>query len=465
MASGESRTSRGRGARERTGATRPVSPAAAQATLTPGVLITFPPETATSVVSTLRDRAGVANVAFAADFADSAVDLGQTAGAGMTVFNTLGVAVADIDPDQSASLAMVAGGEGAAIVEPEPIFFAFDEPPSDFLAYLAGYRDAVNHLHEKLAGTMGIGPSSAAAMLHAVQDTPRLTWGLEATRVDQSSATGRGVRLAVLDTGLDLDHPDFRGRVAAARSFIPDQEVQDENGHGTHCAGTACGALSPSRGRRYGIAHEAELYVGKVLSNQGSALGRSTLAGVEWAVGQGCHIISMSLGSRVGPGQGHLQAFERTAREALRRNCLIIAAAGNDSDRSRGKVEPVGSPANCPSILAVAAVDRNMRLANFSNGGINPDGGIDLAGPGVDVYSSAPDPAPPPQPPFFRQWSAQYDTISGTSMATPHVAGIAALVRQANPSATATDLWRLLVSRARTLPYSASDVGHGLVQC
>jgi subtilisin family serine protease len=204
--------------------------------------------------------------------------------------------------------------------------------------------------------------------------------------------------------------------------------------------------------------------VGKVLSNQGSSLGRSTLAGMEWAVSNGCRIVSMSLGSRVQPGQAHLTAFEESAREALRRNTLIIAAAGNDSRRSQGRVLPVSSPANCPSILSVAAVDRFMRVADFSNGSVNPDGRVDIAGPGVDVYSSAPEPAATPQPPFFRQWSAEHDTISGTSMATPHVAGIAALLLEENPNLTANELWRLLVSRARVLPLPSGDVGAGLVQ-
>jgi subtilisin family serine protease len=268
----------------------------------------------------------------------------------------------------------------------------------------------------------------------------------------------------VLDTGLDLDHPDFRGRQIVSQSFIAGETVDDDNGHGTHCAGTACGPRSPVRGRRYGIAHEAEIHVGKVLSNQGSSLGRSTLAGMEWAVTNGCHVVSMSLGGRVLPGQEHLTAFEEAAREALRRNTLIIAAAGNDSRRSQNRVAPVSSPANCPSIMAVAAVDRFLRTADFSNGSINSDGRIDIAGPGVDVYSSAPEPAATPQPPFFRLWSAQYDTISGTSQATPHVAGIAALLRQENPTLDASEIWRLLTARARTLPQPSGDVGSGLVQ-
>lgn len=434
--------------------------------LTPGVLITFKPQAMDAAVDRLKDSAGIKNVAFAADFTDQAVDLAQISHAGMMVFNTLGIAVADVDPDQEASIAAVTTGETAvASVEPEPIFFAFtDGPLVDFVTYFRGYRDAVDHLYNNLVGPArmpGLEGSAAAAVF---QDTDEATWGLITTKVLDARGSGRGVRVAILDTGLDLDHPDFRGRQVVSHSFIPGQQVQDDNGHGTHCTGTACGPRNPSRGRRYGIAYEAEIYIGKVLSDQGSSLGRSTIAGIEWAVANGCHIVSMSLGSRVQPGQRFLNAFETLAREAMRRNTLIIAAAGNDSDRSQNLIRPVGSPANCPSIMAVAAVDRLFRTANFSNGSVNPDGRVDIGGPGVSVYSSAPEPASTPQPPFFRQWSAQYDTINGTSMATPHVAGVAALLKQESLDLSAAELWRLLTARAHLLVQPAGDVGAGLLQ-
>ncbi|WP_207481920.1 S8 family serine peptidase [Arenibaculum pallidiluteum] len=455
MARGRSRRSEGNPGQET---------AASPPPLIPGTLITFRPDAVEAAVARLQDAAGVRNVAFAADFAGGAVDLAQTRQAGMTVFNSLGVAVADLDTDQESAVAAVVTQDGAiATVEPEPVFFAFaGNLPADVVAYLQGYRDAVNHLCDGLVGPLRSDLGAAAADMF--QDTNEATWGLIASRALESRSSGRGVRVAVLDTGLDLDHPDFRGRQIVGQSFIPGQQVQDDNGHGTHCIGTACGARSPAKGPRYGIAHEAEIYVGKVLSDQGSSLGRSTLAGIEWAITNGCHIVSMSLGGRVEPGQSFLNAFETPAREAMRRNTLIIAAAGNDSDRSQNIIRPVGSPANCPSIMAVAAVDRGLRPANFSNGSVNADGRVDISGPGVAVYSSAPDPAPTPQPPFFRQWAAQYDTIAGTSMATPHVAGIAALLRQENPSLTAAELWRLLTSRARPLSQPVRDVGAGLVQ-
>ena len=130
--------------------------------------------------------------------------------------------------------------------------------------------------------------------------------------------------------------------------------------------------------------------------------------------------------------------FERVARRAQEQGTLIIAAAGNESQRP-GIINPVGHPANCPSIMAVAAMDVQGAIARFSNRGINPDGGqVDIAGPGVDVHSSWPMPT-------------RYRRISGTSMATPHVAGIAALYAEADPTARGAALGRALTGGALRL--------------
>ena len=129
---------------------------------------------------------------------------------------------------------------------------------------------------------------------------------------------------------------------------------------------------------------------------------------------------------------------------------LVVAAAGNESSRHEGWYAPVGHPANCPSILAVGAVDEKMQLGDFSNRGLNPRGGqVDVVAPGVDVLSAFPMPA-------------RTRRLSGTSMATPHVAGLVALWAEANPKATATELWTLLTQHARRLPLLSTDVGAGL---
>jgi subtilisin family serine protease len=200
------------------------------------------------------------------------------------------------------------------------------------------------------------------------------------------------------------------------------------------------------------VAYEAEIYAGKVLSNAGSGTDSQILAGINWAVANKCAVISMSLGARTQVGQPFSIVFETVALRAAQAGSLIVAAAGNDSRRPT-MILPVSHPANCPSIMAVAALDASMAIAYFSNRGINPLGGqIDVAGPGVDVYSSSPMPT-------------RYRRMSGTSMATPHAAGVVALLAEANPAARGAALGRLLTATARRLAsLPSADVGTGLVQ-
>jgi subtilisin family serine protease len=259
-----------------------------------------------------------------------------------------------------------------------------------------------------------------------------------------------------LDTGIDITHPDFAGRQIVSKSFINGEDAQDKNGHGTHCIGTACGPKDPSTLPRYGIAYNAEIFAGKVLSNRGSGTDGGILAGIEWAIASGCQVISMSLGAPTRPGDTYSKIYEQVGQRALQRGTLIIAAAGNESrDTSTGgrlsPPNPVGYPANAPSLMAVAALDAQLQIAAFSNGSINPDGGqIDIAGPGVNVYSTWP-------------MSTRYRSISGTSMATPHVSGIAALYAEATGQ-TGLNLWGLLMRDAQRLLLPSADVGVGLVQ-
>ena len=202
----------------------------------------------------------------------------------------------------------------------------------------------------------------------------------------------------------------------------------------------------------YGIAYGAEIFAGKVLSNAGSGSDAGILAGVQWAVSNRCAVISMSLDARAMPGQTFSRVFETAAKRALRAGTVIIAAAGNESERP-GIVAPVGHPANCPSIMAVGAIDSAFEVAPFSCGGLNPQGGqVDIAGPGAAVRSSWPR-------------LRLYRTISGTSMATPHVvAGVAAHFAESDPEARGRALMSILVQSARRLEQPGRDVGAGLVQ-
>jgi subtilisin family serine protease len=421
-------------------------------------------------VRELKRAGGLERVANSTAFTHAAAGAAAQADTEIVVFEKLGVAVVNGDPGQLEGVAAATGDEGVILaVEPERIVrtavLPYGDPagsagaaagtgPADFTSYLTGYRDAVNHLFDKLMGGTGEGgaPMSVGAG-DTFADTPQFTWGLQATKVASCRVGGQNVRIAVLDTGIDLEHPDLRGRVFASQSFITGQTVQDGNRHGTHCAGTAAGPLQPATGvRRYGCAYQATLLVGKVLGNAGSGTDTSLLEGIDWAIRNECRIVSMSIQARVATGQAFSRVFENAARRALAANTLIVAAAGNFSARPT-TIAPVTHPANCPSILAVASVDSQLRVSPFSCGAVNPGGNVDVAGPGSAVFSAVP------------VAFGSHGVLSGTSMATPHVAGIAALHLQARgPATSAPALWQILTSTALRLNLPARDVGAGLAQ-
>jgi subtilisin family serine protease len=418
-------------------------------------------------VRTLRDAAGL-TVAASSDFDDGAVEGETLAEAEAIVFEDLAVALVDTPPDQLQALGAAAAEQPEEspilAIEPERVVYAIQDgcpevptasstrgSPGLPAHFLRGYRDAVNHLTDKLLAEAGLTAEVSADGVVPSLDEYTHTWGLQVTGASASRSSGEGIRVAVLDTGIDELHPDFAGRSIESCSFVLGQAVQDSHGHGTHCIGTACGPQQPNRLPRYGAASGAEIYVGKVLSNQGSGGDGGILAGMNWAISNGCQVISMSLGAPVQPGQRYSLVYELVGRRAFWRGALIVAAAGNESERP-AIIAPVGHPANCPSIMAVAALDVPLGVARFSCGGINPGGGqVDIAGPGVDVQSSW------PRPTLYRR-------ISGTSMATPHVAGIAALYAEAFPEARGRGLWALLIQNARRLTLPSRDVGIGLVQ-
>jgi subtilisin family serine protease len=261
-----------------------------------------------------------------------------------------------------------------------------------------------------------------------------------------SPRSGRDVRVAVLDTGFDTSHPDFEGRAVTTMSFVAGEAVQDGHGHGTHCIGTSCGPRTPSTGPRYGVAYEADIFAGKVLSNAGSGSDAQILAGINWAVTNQCPVISMSLGADV--AMAH-PPYDAAGRRALEKGSLIIAAAGNNADRRAGNFGFVGAPANSPEIMAVGALDQQLGMAFFSARSLPARGGqVDIAGPGFQVLSSWPLPT-------------RYRTISGTSMATPHVAGVAALWAEAT-GRRGLELWATLCQESQRLLQPSVDVGSGL---
>jgi subtilisin family serine protease len=367
-------------------------------------------------------------------------------------FENLGLAVVEMLPSQARDLSVASRGARSILaVEPERLVYALGAGvgPGVSRDYLMGYRDAIDFLLERSYGA----PPPAQAPAVSARDAKDATWGLEVTGTLKSRVTGRGVRVAVLDTGFMVGHPDFAGRGVIAESFVGDQDPTDRHGHGTHCLGTACGPAIPDPLPRYGIAPEAEVFAGKVLDDQGFGNDGDLIRGLDWALRNNCAVVSISLGTAVPPNEPYSTVFETLARRALQSGTVIVAAAGNDSRRPQ-TVEPVNHPANCPSIMAVAALDQSLDIASFSNGGVNPNAsGVAISGPGVAVYSSWASAQP----------AGLHRVLSGTSMAAPHVAGIAALWAEAT-GLRGKDLGNSLLAKARKLNGAAGDVGAGLVQ-
>ncbi|RKF24610.1 S8 family serine peptidase [Micromonospora globbae] len=254
---------------------------------------------------------------------------------------------------------------------------------------------------------------------------------------------GSGVRVAVLDTGVDAGHPDLAGRIAESQDFTGSGSARDGHGHGTHVAATIAGSGAASDGLRKGVAPGAKLLIGKVLDDSGSGYDSGIIAGMEWAAHSGAKVVSMSLGGAPTDGTDPMsQAVNDLTADT---GALFVIAAGNE-----GAARTVGSPGAATSALTVGAVDRNDDLADFSSRGPRVgDNGLkpEITAPGVDIVAARAAGTTMGTP-----VGDAYTTASGTSMATPHVAGAAAILAQEHPDWTAGRLKDALVSTARTNP-------------
>ncbi|MFG1909145.1 S8 family serine peptidase [Kribbella sp. NPDC048928] len=272
---------------------------------------------------------------------------------------------------------------------------------------------------------------------HATLD--RSTKQIGAPTAWKQGYDGHGVKVAVLDTGYDAGHPDLAKQVVASESFVPDQAVQDLHGHGTHTASIVAGLGTASDGKRKGVAPGAELLIGKVLDNSGGGYDSEAIAGMEWAVQQGAKVVSMSLGGLPSDGTDPMSAaVDRLAKSS---GALFVIAAGNS-----GAEETVGSPGAASEALTVGAVDRDDTLANFSSRGPRlGDGALkpEVTAPGVEIAAARA--AGTEQGHILDQY---YTAMSGTSMATPHVAGAAAILAQRHPDWTGPQLKAALASTA-----------------
>jgi len=292
-------------------------------------------------------------------------------------------------------------------------------------------------------------------IVYALQQT--LPWGVDRIDADLawSKSKGRGVKVAVVDTGIDYTHPDLSANYKGGYDYVHDHaDPMDDNGHGTHCAGIIAAANNGFG--VVGVAPEAWLHGVKVLNWLGFGWASDVVAGIEWCVGgldrnpdtpddnPGIDIISMSFGG--GPNQAIKQAVD----EAYSRGVLLVAAAGRNAG------PPVSYPAAYDSVIAVSATNQLDGIAPFSSTG--PE--TEFSAPGVDIYSTVPTTGHP-----SIAHPSGYNYLSGTSMACPHVVGTAALVWADHPWLTNIQVRTRLQDTAEDLGSPGRDAifGFGLV--
>lgn len=247
--------------------------------------------------------------------------------------------------------------------------------------------------------------------------------------------TGKGVTVAVVDTGIDYTHPDFGGRVDKGHDFVNnDDDAMDDHYHGTHCAGSIGAGIH--NGGIVGVAPEVSLIAVKVLSKTGSGSLEGVANGITYAADRGAQIISMSLG-----GPSSAQTLEDAVQYAIGKGALVVVAMGNDN------TEKPSYPAASKGVMAVGATTSDDTRAYFSNFGAH----ISVGAPGHNILSTVP--------------GGGYKLLSGTSMATPNVAGLAAVVKQANPGFTAQQIRQRIEQTADDLgePGFDKQFGYGRI--
>ncbi|MFV0133976.1 S8 family peptidase [Streptomyces sp. HMX87] len=327
--------------------------------------------------------------------------------------------------------------------------------------------DAVQTPHQDTPGLWAAvtdGEKAASGIAHVWLDgvrkasLDRSVPQIGAPKAWASGYDGKGVKIAVLDTGVDATHPDLKNKVVAAKNFTPSPDATDKYGHGTHVASIAAGTGAKGGGKFKGVAPGAELLNGKVLSDDGYGDDSGVLAGMEWAAAQGADIINLSLGGGDTPEIDPLEA--QVNKLSAEKGILFAIAAGNEGDGER----TVGSPGSAAAALTVGAVDDKDRLADFSSRGPGLDGAVkpDVTAPGVDITAASAKGSLIAREEGEKP--AGYVTISGTSMATPHVAGAAALLKQQHPDWTYAELKGALTASAKSGKYTPFQQGSGRIQ-
>ncbi|MGM7700396.1 S8 family peptidase [Pseudalkalibacillus sp. Hm43] len=296
-------------------------------------------------------------------------------------------------------------------------------------------------------------PYHVEEIVDELTNVPRGVKMIEAPDVWDQADKGEGNVVAVIDTGCQMAHPDLKDQIIDGRNFTTDynsdeNNYSDNNGHGTHVAGTIA-AVGTSNGIA-GVAPKSKLLVLKVLTQQGSGRMAWIIEAIRYAVdwegpkGEKVRVISMSLGGPQGTDELH-----DAVKYAVENNVSVVCAAGNEGDDNEG-TEEFSYPGAYNEVIQVGAMDFKRKLARFTN--TNDE--IDLVAPGVNILSTFPD--------------NRYAKLSGTSMATPHVSGALALLnnisqKEFNRNLTEVELYAQLVKRTIPLGYTKRGVGNGLL--
>ncbi|GAA4719996.1 Subtilase family protein [Promicromonospora umidemergens] len=271
----------------------------------------------------------------------------------------------------------------------------------------------------------------------------------------EAGYTGEGVTVAVLDSGVDRTHPDLDDVVVGAKDFTGSGNTKDHYGHGTHVASIALGSGDASGGENRGVAPGADLLVGKVLDEFGGGEMSSVVDGMEWAAGEGADVVNLSLGESENYTDGTDPTSVALDTLSARHGTLFVVAAGND-----GEYGTVATPGAASSALTVGAVDDADDVATFSSRGpraldqaIKPD----VTAPGVEIVAARAAGTKP------GSGTGKYVAWSGTSMAAPHVAGAAAVLKQARPDLSAQQLKAVLMGSAQHTSGGVFDEGAGRI--
>lgn len=322
------------------------------------------------------------------------------------------------------------------------------------------------------ARAIRVRPSEIDALTHdpSVEllwpDLPVHTWletavpFVRAPKVWDSGFTGEGIKIAIIDTGLDYEHPDFDGRLMSYRDFVDPEGPDcpcDPNGHGTHVASIAAGSGAASEGQYMGVAPGARLVIARALNAAGGGRTSQVMAAVEWAVDQGAQVVNVSLGGAPFPCDG-TDALSMLCDAAVREGVVVCVAAGNLGPAGK----TIGSPAAAAEVITVGAAElidggASAAVAEFSSRGPTADGRVkpDLLFPGASVIAARAQGTNLGTPS-----GVSYTAVSGTSQATPIASGTAALLLQANPRLRPSELKSRLVRGARLLP-RADDCAQG----